>query len=444
MLRILLVEDDPNLRRVLAYHLEREGHRVLQAPDGPGAAALLKAEPLDLVLTDVRMPGMDGMELLRKVREEKPDLPVVVMTAFGTIEDAVAAMREGASDYLTKPVEREALLLAVQKAARVSGLARENRRLRETLKERRPEASVLGTSAAISRVMEAVRKVAPANATVLITGESGTGKELIAQAIHAMSPRAGRPFVPINCAAVPRDLLESELFGHARGAFTGAVAAQAGKFQSAHGGTLFLDEIGDMDLGLQSKILRVLQERVVDPVGSSAPVAVDVRVVAATHRDLGQAVRDGLFRQDLYWRLNVIPIHIPPLRERKEDVPLLLKHFYRSFGGGELSLSPEAEVLLAQYDWPGNVREIQNLSQRLAVLHPGREITPEMLPNEMARAARKPEGPAEPAGLWGIEREAIAKALRENRGNQSAAARALRIPRHVLLYRMKKFGIETS
>ncbi len=437
--RVLIVEDDPNLRRILSYHLERQEHVVVQASDGRSALECLSAEPFNLVVTDVRMAGMDGIELLKAIREKDPDLPVVVMTAYGTIQDAVEAMRLGAADYLTKPVERETLLLTVQKALRVSDLRKENRRLRENLQEKRPVESILGTSAPIQRLLDAIRRVAPTDATVLITGESGTGKELVARALHSLSPRAGKPFVAINCAAMPRELLESELFGHERGAFTGATESKPGKFVQANGGTLFLDEIGDMDLSLQAKILRVLQERVVDPVGSRASKSVDVRILAATHRDLSGAVKAGAFREDLYWRLNVIPLGVPPLRERMEDVAILFSHFCRQYGGTEPKLEPGAMAILSNYRWPGNVRELQSLCQRLAILYPDQAIVPTMLPPEMRGVETDRQAPAE--GLWGMEREAIVKALREHNGNQSAAARSLRIPRHILIYRMKKYGL---
>ena len=437
--RVLIVEDDPNLRRILSYHLERQEHIVVQASDGRSALECLSAEPFNLVVTDVRMAGMDGIELLKAIREKDPDLPVVVMTAYGTIQDAVEAMRLGAADYLTKPVERETLLLTVQKALRVSDLRKENRRLRENLQEKRPVESILGTSAPIQKLLDAIRRVAPTDATVLITGESGTGKELVARALHSLSPRMGKPFVAINCAAMPRELLESELFGHERGAFTGATETKPGKFVQANGGTLFLDEIGDMDLSLQAKILRVLQERVVDPVGSRASKAVDVRILAATHRDLSGAVKAGAFREDLYWRLNVIPLGVPPLRERMEDVAILFSHFCRQYGGTEPKLEPGAMAILSNYRWPGNVRELQSLCQRLAILYPDQAIVPAMLPPEMRGVEADRQTPAE--GLWGIEREAIVKALREHNGNQSAAARSLRIPRHILIYRMKKYGL---
>ena len=435
--RVLLVEDDPSLRRVLAYHLEREGHAVEIAADGREGLDLLDSKTFDLVLTDVRMPRMDGRELLAAVRERDADLPVVVMTAFGTIQDAVEAMQGGASDYLTKPVDREHLLMAVKKALRLRDLQRENRRLRTTLARRRPLEGIVGSSAVVREVVETIERVAPTDATVLITGETGTGKELVARALHDLSPRASKPFVALNCAAVPRDLLESELFGHERGAFTGAVESKPGKILSAAGGTLFLDEIGDMAVGLQAKILRTLQERVVDPVGAKKPRPVDVRLLAATHQDLQDGVREGTFREDLYWRLNVIPIHVPPLRERGEDVLLLFTHFYREAAGIAPAIEEPAARRLLAYAWPGNVRELQSLCQRLAILHPGRPVAEDLLPRELMQS----DGGDSAEGLWALEREAIARALRESGGNRSAAARALRIPRHVLLYRIKKFGI---
>ena len=438
MSRILLVEDDASLLEVLAFHLEEAGHEVAQAECGQRAVEVLRKKSVDLVLTDVRMPGMDGKDLLRIVREKDPDLPVVVMTAFGTIGDAVEAMRLGAADYLTKPITRDTLLLTVEKAARVDRLAKENKSLKEALRRQDPETAIIGTSYGLQQVMKSLRQVAPADATVLITGESGTGKELVARTLHALSPRALQPFVALNCAAVPRDLLESELFGHEKGSFTGAASSKPGKFQLADGGTLFLDEIGDMDLGLQGKILRALQERVVDPVGARASVPVDVRVVSATHRDLAAATKAGTFREDLYWRLNVIPIHVPPLRERAEDIPLLLRHFYRRFGVGEIQVSREALELLGNYGWPGNIRELQNLCQRLAILHPGEEITPSILSPFLALDEEMQPG------LWGVEREAILRALRSSGGNLSRAARLLKIPRHILRYRMKKHHIERT
>lgn len=437
--RILLVEDDESLRRIYAYHLTREGYAVEEAPEGHRALVLLEERPVDVVLTDVRMPGMDGRELMKVILERHSDLPVVVLTAYGTIEEAVEAMRLGAADYLTKPVEREALLLAVEKALRLRGLAQENRRLRRRLESVAPLEGLLGASSVMEGLRETIRKVAPSEATVLITGESGTGKEKVARALHALSPRRGGAFLALNCAALPKDLLESELFGFEKGAFTGALAAKPGKFLLASGGTLLLDEVGDMDLSLQAKLLRVLQERVIDPVGGRCPVPVDVRVLASTHRDLRTLVQEGRFREDLYWRLHVIPIHVPPLRDRGEDILLLFSAFYREESGRTPEVTPEAAARLRAHSWPGNVRELKALCTRLAVLHPGVPVTPDLLPPDTGGEGG---GAGEEGGLWALERQAIVRALKDHGGNRSAAARALRIPRHVLLYRLKKFDVE--
>ena len=442
--RILLAEDDANLRRILAYHLEHAGYETRAAEDGQQALDFLGSEHFDLLVTDVRMPRIDGITLVSTAREREPDLPALVLTAYGTIQDAVEAIRAGAFDYLTKPVEKDVLLRAVEKALRLGDLQRENRRLKRSLFREHPLDGLVGTSSALLEAKELIRRVGPTEATVLILGESGTGKELAAEAIHTLSPHSGGPFVAVNCAALSPELLESELFGHVKGAFTGAHAGHPGKFQQADGGTLFLDEVGDMDPRLQAKILRVLQEKAVDPVGSTKTVPVDVRLVAATNQDLKGLVRDGLFREDLYYRLNVVAITMPPLRERGEDILLLFKHFYRSYGGGDAALSPGAVRALLSHSWPGNVRELMNLCQRLAVLHPRQTVTEEMLPADFAGRPPGEDATLQPppgSGLWEMERAAVARALRDSGGNKSAAARALKIPRHVLLYRIKKFGL---
>lgn len=440
MTRILLVEDDASLRSILSYHLEQAGYKVTEAADGRQALDQSKKHDWDLVVTDIRMPRIDGVTLLKEIRRSDVDLPIILITAHGTIEDAVAAIKAGAFDYITKPVEREVLLRVVGRALKLGDLQRENRLLRENLEQRNPLAAMLGNSAVIQEAISLIRRAGPTEATVLLTGESGTGKELAARAIHALSARSGKEFVAINCAALPADLLESELFGHRKGAFTGATADHPGKFRQAHGGTLFLDEIAEMDLRLQAKLLRVLQEKVVDPVGSTRSILVDVRLVAATNQTLAARIREGRFREDLYHRLNVITIDLPPLRERGDDILLFLNHFYRQFGGGSLTMTREAVQVLVNYRWPGNIRELMNLCQKLAILYPNQQVTLAMLPHEyLATSDTLPESP--PAGLWEIECDAIRRALNAQRGNKSAAARALGIPRHVLLYRMKKFGI---
>jgi len=443
MRRVLLVEDDASLRSVMSYHLRKAGYEVAEAPDGARALDAVAEQAFDLVLTDIRMPQMDGLDLLRQLRARDLDVPVVMLTAFGTIHDAVEAMRSGACDYLTKPVEKDQLLHAVDRALRLGDLERENRRLREELAGQKPLDAIMGTSPALQEVLTLLRRVGPSDVTVLITGESGTGKELAARALHELSPRAHAPFVALNCAAVPTDLLESELFGYRKGAFTGASADHRGKFQQADSGTLFLDEISDMDIRLQAKILRVIQERVIDPLGGTKPLPVDVRLITATNRDLQTMVTEGKFREDLYYRLNVIRIHLPPLRERGEDALILLAHYYRHFGGGELALHPGARQALRTYGWPGNIREVVNLSQRLAVLHPRQEVQVSMLADEMAgeTAASPPVESEAGRGLWAMERDAVCQALVSHRWNQAAAARALGIPRHILIYRMKKYNI---
>jgi two-component system NtrC family response regulator len=388
---------------------------------------------------------MDGISLVTEARRRQPDLPALVLTAYGTIQDAVEAMRAGAFDYLTKPVEKGALLRSVEKALRMGDLQRENRRLKATLEREMPLEAMAGSSPALLEAKALIEKAGPTDATVLITGESGTGKELAAAALHALSLRAKKPLVAVNCAALSPELLESELFGHVRGSFTGAVADHPGKFLQASGGTLFLDEVGDMDPRLQAKILRVLQERAVDPVGSTKTVPVDVRLVAATNRDLAARVREGSFREDLYYRLNVISIAMPPLRLRGEDVILLFGRFYRGAGGGDATLEPPVREALLRYAWPGNVRELMNLCERLAILHPRQKVTLATLPLEISGGT--PAGadapmPSAGEGLWGMERAAVLNALQECGGNKAAAARALKIPRHVLLYRLKKFEIE--
>lgn len=445
MYRILLVDDDPNLRQVLGYHLKKEGYEVNEARDGREALELLKEGTYDLLVTDVRMPRMDGLALLEQSKALNPDLPALLLTAYGTIQDAVEAMRTGAADYLTKPVEKDQLLKVVRKTLQVGELQRENRRLRQNLEEKAPLDAILGTSPPIQQVKEMIRRTGPTDATVLVTGESGTGKELAARALHRLSHRALNPFVVINCAAISGELLESELFGHTKGAFTGAVSDHAGKFKQADGGTLFLDEIGDMDLRLQAKILRALQERVIEPVGSATPVPVNVRMIAATNRDLITMVRNGEFREDLFYRLDVISIRMPPLRERGEDVLLLLKTFCRRYSGANLELDQDARRLLSAYSWPGNIRELQNLCQRLGIMFPGERMTSDMLPQEIKGkdvSSFEPHS-AVTGSLWDMERAAIIRALREAGGNKSAAARALNIPRHVLLYRLKKFEIQS-
>lgn len=445
--KILVIDDDPSLRRVLEYNLEEDGYEVSVAESGgAGLQAFDELSPA-LVITDLKMPGIDGFQVLREIKERSPETLVMIITAFGAVETAVEAMKLGAYDYITKPFNRDELKLVVRKALQVTNLSRENKQLRQELTEKIDFRNIVGISRGMEKVFQVVRKVANTDATVLITGESGTGKELIAKALHTQSSRKSAPFVPINCAAIPRDLLESELFGHVKGAFTGAIRDKIGKFKQADGGTLFLDEVGELPLELQPKLLRALQEKIVEPVGGTEAEQLDVRVVAATNLDMEQAMREGTFREDLYYRLSVIPIHIPSLRERKDDIPLLIKHFTAKHRAESVKFSSEAVETLVSYQWPGNVRELENTVERLLILREGEAVDLGDLPGKV-RGVHKSDTsgsivnlPSEGYSLEQLEREIVLEALERNGWNQTAAARFLRIPRHVLIYRMEKYEI---
>ncbi|MBU5636034.1 sigma-54 dependent transcriptional regulator [Geomonas sp. Red69] len=444
--KILIIDDDSSLRRVLEYNLQQEGYDVYTAADGSTGLQLFEEKSPQLVITDLKMPGITGFEVLSTVKERAPSTVVIVLTAFGAIDTAVEAMKLGAFHYLTKPFNREELKVTVLKGLQLQGLSEENRLLKEELSGRTEFKSIVGTSRAMEGVFSVVRKVADTEATVLITGESGTGKELVARAIHSGSSRRAAPFVAVNCAAIPRDLLESELFGHVKGAFTGAIRDKEGKFQLADGGTIFLDEVGDLPLELQPKLLRVLQERVVEPVGGTSLQKIDLRVVAATNADLERWIAEGKFREDLYYRLSVIPVQLPPLRERVEDVPLLIRYFCGKFGAEAVTFSKEALQRLQEYAWPGNVRELENTVERLLIMREGDQIGVDELPAKIAAAAPAPEGgvlrlPAGGYSLEQLEMEVVLEALNRCDWNQTAAARFLRIPRHTLIYRMEKYNI---
>ncbi len=365
---ILLVEDDASLRRVMEFQLAEKGYAVRTAGDGEQALRRFREEPPDLVVTDMTLPRVGGLELLRAVKREAPRVPVIVITAFGTIETAVQAMRDGAFHYVTKPISNEELALVVAKALDYGALSEENVRLRRELHERHQLGNILGDSAAMKRVGDMVARVAGRDVTVLLEGESGTGKELIARAIHYNSARAAGPFVPVNCGAIPKDLVESELFGARKGAFTGATHDRAGQFEQADQGTIFLDEIVELPPEAQVKLLRVLQDRVVTPLGGETPIPLDVRVIAATNRSLETAVAEGDLREDIFYRLNVVTISLPPLRDRRDDIPLLVRHFLEKFGQPQCKVSPEAWDILSRGQWPGNVRQLENAIQRALVL----------------------------------------------------------------------------
>ncbi|MCM2357029.1 MAG: sigma-54 dependent transcriptional regulator [Geobacteraceae bacterium] len=446
MHKILIIDDDTSLRRVLEYNLQEEGYQVLAAASGEEGLLLFDGELPDLVITDLKMPGISGFQVLTTVKERSPQTPVMVITAFGAVETAVEAMKLGAYDYITKPFNRDELRLTVRKALEMRGLAEENRRLKEELSERAEFHNIIGISRGMEQVFAVVRKVADTEATVLITGESGTGKELVARALHSLSSRSAFPFVAINCAAIPRELLESELFGHLKGAFTGAVRDKIGKFQAAEGGTLFLDEVGELPVELQPKLLRALQEREVAPVGATSPRKLDVRVVAATNSDLEEAIAAGTFREDLYYRLAVIPVHLPPLRERPEDIPLLLRHFAAKHGGPSVNFAPDTVAALQRYAWPGNVRELENSVERLLIMRSSDEIGVAELPDKIRSVGRDKGGrifnlPPDGYPLEQLEQEVVVEALERCDWNQTAAARFLRIPRHTLIYRMEKYQI---
>ncbi|OFW28643.1 MAG: Fis family transcriptional regulator [Acidobacteria bacterium RIFCSPLOWO2_02_FULL_65_29] len=448
---VLMIDDDESLRRVVEYNLHEEGYRVLTAADGATGFQAFQAQPVDLVLTDVRMPEMDGLELLTRIKAMQPDLPVIMLTAHGTIHSAVEAMRLGAFDYLTKPFDREQLKAAVRKALEVAALTTENRYLREVVAERFSFANMIAGSRAMRAVTETASRVAQSDATVLLEGESGTGKELLAKAIHFHSSRARSPFVTINCGAIPEQLLESELFGHRRGSFTGAVADKRGKFEAADRGTIFLDEIGELPTPLQVKILRVLQEREVDKVGETRPIKVDVRVMAATNRDLEKMVADGAFRDDLYYRLAVVSIRVPPLRERSDDIPFLVDHFLVKHAERLTRPRPSVDKGVYSafnlYSWPGNIRELENVIERALVLDAdgvlGLDDLPERLRTREHRVANlRMELPDEGVSLEDVERELLLAALHKHNWNQTRAAAFLDITRSTLLYRMQKFGLE--
>ncbi|MDQ3134148.1 MAG: sigma-54 dependent transcriptional regulator [Acidobacteriota bacterium] len=450
---ILIADDDDSLRRVLEYRLREDDYEVLTAADGLTALDLFTTHEVDCLVTDVRMPGLSGLELLRRTSAIKSETPVIVITAYGDVETAVEAMRSGAFDFIPKPFNRDQISLTVAKALTFGRAVAENRNLRRLVHERFRLESIIGTSQAMQEALDRVGRVTATDATVLITGESGTGKELIAKGIHFSGKRARHPFIAVNCAAIPETLIESELFGYKRGAFTSAVADAKGKFEEAHRGTLFLDEISAMPHALQSKLLRVLQEGEIVRLGESTPRKVDVRIIAATNRNLRTMIEDGTFREDLYFRLAVVPVELPSLRERREDIPLLAEHFLKRacerHNCGNLKISREVFAALAEYPFPGNVRELENTIEQMVILARGDTIAVEDLPEHI----RRPTGHAAnlllrfpPKGLSieQVERDIIQQALEMHGGNRTHTARYLDITRSALLYRMQKYGLAPS
>ncbi len=442
---ILVVDDDAVARQLLADALKKEGYEVDIAAGGADAIALGRRKRFDAVLTDIKMGEVDGLAVLREFRQCSPETAIVLLTAFGSMDGAVEAIKQGAYDYLAKPFRKEDIKLVVRRSLEHSRLVRENARIREELRERHGS-PLIGSSPAILEVYKLVARVSSGKSTVLLEGESGTGKELVARAIHTNSPRRGRPFVPVNCAALTETLLESELFGHEKGSFTGAVAAKRGLFEAADEGTLFLDEIGDIGPALQVKLLRVIQEQEVRHVGGTASIKVDVRIVAATNRDLAQMVKEGKFREDLFYRLNVVRIVVPPLRERREDIPMLAHHFLQKASSANSQpvrgFVPETMALLERYAWPGNVRELENVVERTVSLAPGPLIMPDDLPETVRKAEAAPAGGAEALlSLDEVEKRHLNRVLRETDGNKVRAAKILGIDRRTLYRMAERFGI---
>jgi DNA-binding NtrC family response regulator len=445
--RILIVEDEDKLRRILELQLSGAGFETEKAGSAEEALGLI--DRADLILTDLKLPNMTGIEMLQLVRRQDSAVPVIVMTAFGTVENAIEAMKAGAADFLLKPVSLDHLTTVVNKALEVRDLRDENRRLKEELGHRYQWDNIIGRSRAMQEIFSTIMRVGPSRATVLLAGESGVGKDLIARAIHFHSPRKDKPFVKINCTALPENLMESELFGYEKGAFTGANVSKPGKFEQANTGTVMLDEIGDVPGSIQVKLLRVLQEREFERLGSNKTVHIDVRVIAATNKDLRAALEDGTFREDLYYRLNVVPIEIPPLRERKEDIPYLATHFVEKLSGengGRVSGMTDAALeKMMQYSWPGNVRELENVVERSLVMAIGDKLDANDIRLEMNL---RPRGAAEmmlPDGmsLDQYEQELIRNALTKSEGNKSQAARLLGLTRNALRYRLTQMGIES-
>ncbi len=445
--RVLIADDEKNMRWVLSQALESDGYEVSEAADGKQTMAAIKKSPPDILLLDHKMPKPDGMEVLRKLRSSGQTFPVIMLTAHGNVATAVEAMKAGATEYVTKPFDLEELKLAIEKAMRIVELSSEVERLRGELdKEFDIEGMVAGDER-MAEVLMTVQKVAPTGATVMIYGESGTGKELVARAIHRLSERGAKPFIEVHAGALPETLLESELFGYEKGAFTGAVTAKPGRFEMANGGTLFLDEVGDISPGVQIKLLRVLQERRFERLGGTRSIEVDVRVVAATNQDLQELISDGSFREDLFYRLNVVPIHLPPLRQRPDDIPRLIAHFLEKYEAGKKTFTPEATRMLVEYSWPGNIRELENTIERVVILSPNEKVDVEDLPTEV-RAGASPEAnpsvyvlPDGGVDLEEVEMDLLRQALDRSGGNVAKAAKLLGLTTKTFEARMSKFGL---
>ncbi|NQT63727.1 MAG: sigma-54-dependent Fis family transcriptional regulator [Candidatus Marinimicrobia bacterium] len=447
MYSVLLIDDDMSLSRVLGYQLEQSGFDVVVVNSGKDGLEQFKEKSFDIVVTDIQMPDMSGIEVLGEIRKIDVNIVIILITAYGSVDNAIEACRLGADDYLTKPFGQEQLLFVIEKAMRLRELQSDNTKLRRELKGKHNFSNLVTNNSEMESVLEMAGQIADSETTTLILGESGTGKELIAKAVHYNSSRAKKPLITVNCPSIPDNLLESELFGHVRGSFTGAIRDRKGKFEMANGGTIFLDEIGDLRETVQAKLLRVLQEQEIERLGDSKTTKVNVRIIAATNKDLWQLSQTGKFREDLYYRLSVIPITIPPLRDRSGDVPILINHFLKKYSRSKnFKIDSEVFDILDHYSWPGNIRELENLVQRLVTLTKGELITSSDLPGHIrsSEANLNPLSlkiPADGLSLHEVEEKLIRETLQKANGNQSKAARLLKIPRHVLLYRLKKLGI---
>ena len=447
---ILVVDDDASQRRLIEFWLKEDGYTVVTASDGHAGLQMFTEKTPALVIADIRMPGLSGLDLLGRIKAINADTPVILITAFGTVGDAVDAMKLGAADYVLKPLNSDELKVNVQRALQHQQLVDENRYLRDFSDVAFRFENLVAGSRKMRDVFNLAAQVARRDSTVLLTGESGTGKELLAKAIHQNSLRVAKPFITVNCGAIPENLIESELFGHRRGSFTGAVADRVGKFEAANEGTVFLDEIGELPINLQVRLLRVIQEREIDKIGFPKPIPINVRIVAATNRNLRTLIEDGQFREDLFYRLSVVTVELPPLRERRDDIPLLLTHFLKKhctrYQLAVPSVSDDALELLTRYDWPGNVRELENVIEHAVVLGPSDVIRIEDLPAHIRQAKSRVTSislklPDEGIDLEEVEKEILLQALEKNQWNQSRAARYLNLSRKTLIYRMEKFGL---
>jgi len=439
--KCLLIDDDINLSTVVSHQLQGLGYRVTVANSGTEGINNFKADYYDFALIDLQMPDMNGLEALNYIRTRDKKIIIIMITAFGTVENAVQACQKGADEYLTKPFAKEQLLFTLEKALKFRQLEKDNIRLKFELEDKYQFDKIISKNKKMISLLQIAGRAAQSDAGVLILGESGTGKEMLAHAIHHNSPRKDKPFIAVNCPSIPESLIESELFGHEKGAFTGAIQEKPGKFEIAHNGTIFLDEIGDLKLDLQAKLLRVLQEQEIERVGGVKPLKINVRIIAATNQDLLALVKERKFREDLYYRLNVIPLHIPPLRERKDDIEILAEYFIKKYSEHVLKMNPPFIQKLKDYDWPGNIRELENIMQRAIILCKGNELQENCLELHLTDKNESSAKTSASMSLENIERQAIIKALKVNNWNQTKAAKLLEIPRHTLIYRMKKFGI---